>query len=154
MRFGNDLSSKIGRILISIFMLLLSAGIIGIVIEGNIGDYSLVVAPILFYVMIYGWYETASGTLTEEGIYIRHFIIKRFYRWSDIRQVGIVHRQGRHSYYEIVLVKPCGSLRTPETKGFLFRNQFRLIHITYSEPVRLYIISCYGKLDFDERGVW
>ena len=154
MRFGNDLSSRIGKVLICVFMLLLVVGIIGGVIEGSIGDYSLVVALFLFYMMIYGWYETPSGMLTEEGIYVRHFIIKQFYRWPDIRQVGIVHRQGRNSYYEIVLVKPYGSLRTPETKAFLFRNQFRLIHIAYSEPVRHYIISCYGELDFDERGVW
>ena len=154
MRFGNDLSSRIERALICVFTLLLTVGIIGSVIEGNADDISLIVVLLLFYWMIYGWYENSSGTLTEEGIYVRHFIIKRFYRWSDIRQVGIVHRQGRHSYYEIVLVKPCGSLRTPETKAFLFRNQFRLIHIPYSEPIRHNIIASYGKLDFDERGAW
>lgn len=154
MRFGNDHSSRIGRGLICVLTLLLTVGIIGSVIEGSTDDISLIVVLLLFYSMIYGWYENSSGTLTEEGIYVRHFIIKRFYRWSDIRQVGIVHRQGRNSYYEIVLVKPCGSLRTPETKAFLFRNQFRLIHIPYSEPIRHYIIASYGKLDFDERGYW
>ena len=154
MKFGNDISSRFGRIVFSAFTLLLMPAIIGSVLEGTQpGVFSWPIVLLLFWMLIYSLYEHPNGTLTEEGIYVRHFFVQRFYRWSDIRQVGILDRDGRPSYYQIVLVKPCGTLRTPETKAFLFRNQFRLIHIPYSESVLHYIVSCYGPLDFDQRGM-
>lgn len=152
MRFGNDLSNRIERALILGFSLLIAASVIGAGIEGSLGGYPLVVLLVLFYLMIYSWYELPTGSLTEEGVYVRHFFVRKFYRWSDIRQAGIVSRSSKSgSYYQIVLVKPCGSIRTPETKAFLFRNQFRLIHIPYDELILQYVKNRYGQLDFDQR---
>lgn len=152
MRFGNDLSNRIERALILGFSLLIAASVIGAGIEGSLDNFSVVILIILFYLMVYSWYEIPTGRLTEEGIYVRHFFIRRFYRWADIRQVGIVSRSSKSgTYYQIVLVKPCGSIRTPETKAFLFRNQFRLIHIPYDELMLHYIKDGYGRLDFDQR---
>ena len=159
MKFGNDLATKIARTLTVVFTVVLILCIWGATAEKEFKweDYdvfSVVFAGLLFALMVYGWYETAPGRLTEEGVYVRFFIRKRFYAWKDIQQAGILLRNGKQSFYELILVKPGGALRKEgegETR-FILRNLFRLIHIPCREPLLHYIKSCYGPLDFDQRG--
>lgn len=152
MKFGNDIGSRFGRLLLSGFITLILLAIIDSVSNGSQPAYFL---PLLLVVILSDWYENPTGTLTEEGVYVRHFIVKRFYRWSEIRQMGILARNGRKTYYEIILVKPGASVRTGAgDQTFLWRNLFRLIHIPYDPGTLHYITACYGPWDFDERGVW
>lgn len=158
MKFGNDWSSRIGRFLFGLLMLAFCLGLIGVALDegkdfSEYGMFSVIISAALLLIFCYSKYETATGELTEEGVYVRHFICKRFYAWKDIRQVGILERSGRNRYLQLILVKPCGSLRKEGDEMFLWRNAFRLIHIPYSEQLLHYVISCYGPLDFDQRGM-
>lgn len=118
------------------------------------GGFSVIISAALLAILIYNKYETAVGELTEEGVYVRHFVRKRFYAWKDIKQAGILWRNtSKGSYLQLILVKPGGSLRKEGDEMFLWRNAFRLIHIPYSEPLLQYVISCYGPLDFDQCGM-
>lgn len=151
MKFGNDISHRIERWLLLMFGVIF---IFVLIYSGNRGDwFELAVAIVMLYVLFYGKYEAAIGELTEEGVYVRHFLVRRFYRWEDIRQAGVFLRQGRNSYYEIILVKPHGFVYKQGKTGFLFRNQFRLVHIPYDPVILHYIILCYGKLDFDQQRI-
>lgn len=159
MKFGNDLSSRIGRFLLGLIMLVFCLGSIEVVLDKNTdfseyGIFSIVISAALLVIFIYSKYETATGELTEDGVYVRHFIRKRFYAWTDIKQAGIFWRNAsKGSYLELILVKPSGSPRKEGDEMFLWRNAFRLIHIPCSEPLLHYVISCYGPLDFDQRGM-
>ena len=100
-------------------------------------------------------YQSASGELTEEGVYVRHYFVRRFYAWSEIRQAGILYRTSKGGkYYEIILVKPGGSPRKPGdlTGLFFLRNLFRLIHIP-DEPELIDCVTAHlGPLAYDQRG--
>ena len=159
MKFGNDLSSRIGRFLFGLLMLTFCLGLIGVALDegkdfSEYGIFSVIISAALLLIFFYSKYETATGELTEEGVYVRHFLRKRFYAWSDIKQAGILWRNAsKSSYLQLILVKPGGSLRKEGDEMFLWRNAFRLIHIPYSEQLLHYVISCYGPLDFDQRGM-
>lgn len=159
MKFGNDLATKLARTLTGVFTAVLILCIWGATADKEFkwegyDVFSVIFTGLLFGQLVYGWYETAAGKITDEGVYVRFFIRKRFYAWEDIQQAGILLRNGKQSFYELILVKPGGSLRKEgegETR-FILRNLFRLIHIPYREPLFHYIKSCYGPLDFDQRG--
>ena len=159
MKFGNDISSRIGRCLFGLIILLFCLGLIDLALDDGAGfsGYdisSLILAGCILAILFYSKYETAMGEVTEDGVYVRHFIRKRFYAWKDIRQAGILWRHAsKGSYLELILVKPGGSLRKEGDEMFLWRNAFRLIHIPYREKLVHYVISCYGPLDFDQRGM-
>lgn len=159
MKFGDNLSSRIGRFLFGLIMLCFCLGSIEVVLDKNTdfseyGVFSVVISAALLVIFIYSKYENAVGELTEEGVYVRHFLRKRFYAWTDMKQAGILWRNAsKGSYLELILVKPGGSLRKEGDEMFLWRNAFRLIHIPYHEELVHYVISCYGPLDFDQRGM-
>lgn len=159
MKFGNDLSSRIGRFLFASIMLLFCLGLIDLALDGGaaFSGYdisSLILAVCILAVLFYSKYETAAGELTEAGVYVRHFLRKRFYAWTGIKQAGVLWRHAsKGRYLELILVKPGGSLRKEGDEMFLWRNAFRLIHIPYSEQLLHYVISYYGPLDFDQRGM-
>ncbi len=140
-------------------MLLFSLGLVSMALGEGTGfsGYdisSLILAVCILAILFYTKHETATGELTEKGVYVRHFIRKRFYAWKDIKQAGLLWRSAsKGSYLELILVKPTGSLRKEGDEMFLWRNAFRLIHIPYSEQLLHYVISCYGPLDFDQRGM-
>ena len=100
-------------------------------------------------------YQSASGELTPEGVYVRHYFVRRFYAWSEIRQAGILYRTSKGGeYYDIILVKPGGSPRKPGdlTGLFLLRNLFRLIHIPDEPELIDYVTTHLGPLAYDQRG--
>ena len=107
-----------------------------------------------FYIPLSVKYQTAAGELTEEGVYVRHFFLRRFYPWSDILQAGILYRRGKGGGdYDIILVKPGGSPRKPgDLNGlFLMRNIFRLIHIPDDPELIDYVTAHFGPLAYDQR---
>ena len=100
-------------------------------------------------------YQTASGELTEEGVYVRHYFVRRFYAWSEIRQAGILYRTSKGGeYYDIILVKSGGSPRKPGEHDtlFLLRNLFRLIHIPDEPELIDFVTAHLGPLAYDQRG--
>lgn len=118
----------------------------------------LLLVNVFFYIPLSVKYQTASGELTPEGIYVRHFFRRRFYAWSQIQQAGILYRSGRGGgHYDIILVKPGGSPRKPGTLTglFLLRNLFRLIHLPDDQELIDYIAAHLGPLAYDQRrGIW
>ena len=71
-------------------------------------------APGVFTLMpLSAQYQSAPGELTEEGVYVRHFFIRRFYPWSRIIQAGILRRNTKGMPQEIILVKSGGSPGSP-----------------------------------------
>ena len=95
--------------------------------------------------------EHPSAELSEEGICVRILFRKRFYRWEEIQQAGILSRRGNGFVYkELVLVPPKGSKRRYKDKLFLLRNLFALVKLPYySEELREYVCRHYGPLDFN-----
>ena len=153
MKFGNEWESRVGNALMAFFFLLLTVGAFYSIEPERWfnGEYSLFFLVVCWILIIYQKYEMPAGEMTEEGIYVRHFLIKRFYAWKDIRQAGLLERNFRGKYYELILVKPKGSPRKVGDSGFLLKNLFHVIHIPYSEAKLHYIASHYGPLDFDQR---
>ena len=91
-----------------------------------------------------------SVELTAEGITVRVLIKKQFYKWTDIKQAGILYRFGRGIWYnQMVLLKGNGSCRRYQDKTFLLRNIGRVIPMEATPKIREFVISCYGPLDFD-----
>ena len=102
----------------------------------GIVEWPCLIVGFFFCIPLSVKYQTASGELTEEGVYVRHYFVRRFYAWSEIRQAGILYRTSKGGeYYGIILVKPGGSPRKPGvlTGMFLLCNLLRLILIPY-EP--------------------
>jgi hypothetical protein len=150
MKFGNTAACKVQRWALLVAGLLLVCKIVESI---PAEDYmSALVAGGILCLCAYGIYENPRGELTQEGIFVRHFFIRRFYRWEDLKQAGIMCRQGCNSYYEIILVKPKGDFRNPESFSCWLRNQFYLINIPYDEVLLHLIRDRYGALDFDQRG--
>ena len=111
-------------------------------------------APGIFTLMpLSAQYQSAPGELTEEGVYVRHFFIRRFYPWSRIIQAGILRRNTKGMPQEIILVKPGGSPRKPGEHDtlFLLRNLFRLIHIPDETELIDFVIAHLGPLAYDQR---
>lgn len=89
-------------------------------------------------------------SLTENGVLVRVLVRKRLYRWSEVKQAGVLYRWGRYTKYNsLVLLKPNGSPRRYQDKTFVFRNLGKLIEIANTENNRRWIIRHYGPLDFD-----
>lgn len=104
-------------------------------------------APGVFTLMpLSAQYQSAPGELTEEGVYVRHFLIRRFYPWSRIIQAGILRRNTKGMPHEIILVKP-GEHDTL----FLLRNLFRLIHIPDETELIDFVTAHLGPLAYDQR---
>lgn len=133
----------------------------GILYQGyteGIWYWELYFALVVFTVPLFSsQYQSAPGELTPEGVYVRHFFIRRFYPWSEIVQAGILKRHVKGIPHEIILVKPGGSPRKSGDSDtlFLLRNPFRLIHIPDDQELVDYITTHYGPLAYDQRkGVW
>lgn len=88
---------------------------------------------------------------TEEGVFFRVLFRKRYYRWEEIQQAGILWRRGRNSMYnELVLLTPKGSRRKYKDKFFLLRNPFTVIKVAYyNKDIHEFVVKHYGSLDFD-----
>lgn len=122
--------------------------------EGDIGPGVIALDAGAFCLALCVMYTTlldvAPGELTEEGIYVRVFLIRRFYPWESIRQAGILWRRGRGMQYnDLVLLKSGGSPRRYRDWSFVLRNPFRLIRLGDSPAIRDYVVRHYGPLDFD-----
>ena len=121
----------------------------------GIVEWPCLIVGFFFCIPLSVKYQTASGELTEEGVYVRHYFVRRFYAWSEIRQAGILYRTSKGGeYYGIILVKPGGSPRKPGdlTGLFLLRNLFRLIHIPDEPEFIDYVTAHLGPLAYDQRG--
>ena len=117
-----------------------------------VGDYmSMLLSGGLICLFARGIYELPSGTVTQEGVAVRHFFIRRFYRWEDLRQAGVLRCYGRSNDYDIVLVKSKGDFQDPESFFCWLKNQFHLIYIPYDESLMQQISGFYGTPDFDQR---
>lgn len=128
-------------------------------IRMGILEWQFCFAPTVFTLgLLCAKYQSASGELTEEGVYVRHFLLRRFYPWSDILQAGILKRKNvRGELCELIMVKPGGSPRKAGDATLLFtlRNFFRLIHIPDDPELVDYVTAHHGPLAYDQRtGIW
>lgn len=161
MKFHSSIPERIFKLLffgiLSWFLLALSVTIVhGIAMGIMEWPYLLAVLPFIL-ILLSAKYQSAPGELTAEGVYVRHFFIRRFYPWSEILQAGILAQRGRNDHCEIILVKPGGSPRRPGDHPtlFLMRNLFRLIHIPADEETAAYVVARFGPLAYDQsKGVW
>ena len=122
----------------------------------GIVEWPCLIVGFFFCIPLSVKYQTASGELTEEGVYVRHYFVRRFYAWSEIRQAGILFRRGKGGgNYDIILVKPGGSPRKPGdlTGLFFLRNLFRLIHIPDEPELIDYVTAHLGPLAYDQRNI-
>ena len=158
MKFGNRFISFLFRLVFSLFsgvwLFILAVMMIYGWREGDLELGAIVLvagafcgALVLMYRILT---DVATGELTNEGIHIRVFLLRRFYPWDSIRQAGVLWRMGRGwRYNDLVLLKPGGSPRRYRDWSFSLRNCFRLICLGDSPALREYVIRHYGPLDFD-----
>ena len=157
MKFNSDIPDRIGKFLFFALSGLFLCAFWGTVLQGiAMGEleWFFCFAPAVFTVMPFSaQYQSAPGELTEEGVYVRHFLIRRFYPWSDIIQAGILRRNTKGMPQEIILVKPGGSPRKPGEHDtlFLLRNLFRLIHIPDETEFIDFVTAHLGPLAYDQR---
>ena len=117
-------------------------------------EWPCLVVGFFFCIPLSAKYQSASGELTPEGVYVRHYFVRRFYAWAEIRQAGILFRRGKGGgNYDIILVKPGGSPRKPgDLTGLFFqRNLFRLIHIPDETELIDCVIAHLGPLAYEQR---
>ena len=159
MKFNASIPDRIGKFLFfALFRLFLWAfwsTVLKGIAMGEL-EWFFCFAPGPFTLMpLSAQYQSAPGELTEEGVYVRHFLIRRFYPWSDIIQVGILRRKTKGMPQEIILVKSGGSPRKPGdlTGLFLLRNLFRLIHIPDEPELIDYVTAHLGPLAYDQRHI-
>lgn len=158
MKFGNRFIAFLFRLFFSLFsgvwLLILAVMMIYGWREGTVGFGTIALVAGVFCGVLALMYriltDVATGELTNEGIYIRVFLLRRFYPWDSIRQAGVLWRMGRGRHYnDLVLLKPGGSSRRYRDWSFPLRNYFRLICLGDSPAIRDYVIRRYGPLDFD-----
>jgi hypothetical protein len=97
-----------------------------------------------------GFYHMSAVTLSEEGVYLRVLIKKKFYPWKDIAQAGVLWFRYRSILHrELVLIPKDGYPYKPEDKSFRRRNMFHMIHLPCTQEVLSYLETYHGALDFD-----
>lgn len=100
--------------------------------------------------MYWSLYSYPEVVLEEKGVFVRILWKRRFYRWDEIKQAGILYHPGRAVPYErLYLVTPKGSKRRYKDKFFLLRNAGKLITLSAGKEMRAFVVSHYGPLDFD-----
>ena len=158
MKFNSDIPDRIGKFLFfalsGLFLWAFWSTVLKGIAMGEL-EWFFCFTPGLFTLMpLSAQYQSTPGELTEEGVYVRHFLIRRFYPWSDIIQAGILRRNTKGMPQEIILVKSGGSPRKPGdlTGLFLLRNLFRLIHIPDEPELIDFVTAHLGPLAYDQRG--
>ena len=157
MKFNSGIPDRIGKFLFfslfGLFLWTFWSTILQGIAMGEL-EWFFCFAPGIFTLMpLSAQYQSAPGELTEEGVYVRHFLIRRFYPWSRIIQAGILRRNTKGMPQEIILVKPGGSPRKPGEHDtlFLLRNIFRLIHIPDETEFIDFVTAHLGPLAYDQR---
>ena len=109
-----------------------------------------------FFVVL--WYYTAPRAyFSEDGVYIKHFIRKKFYPWGDIQEALVLEmnartRYGIETYYRFFLLTSEGTQWRPgdTEKTYRRRNRGKLLQIPLTKESREYVNKYHGKLFFDE----
>ena len=158
MKFNSDIPDRIGKFLFfalsGLFLWAFWSTVLKGIAMGEL-EWFCCFTPGLFTLMpLSAQYQSAPGELTAEGVYVRHFLVRRFYPWSRIIQAGILRRNTKGMPQEIILVKAGGAPRKPGEHDtlFLLRNLFRLIHIPDEPEFIDYVTAHLGPLAYDQRG--
>ena len=158
MRFGNRLVSFLFKLICTMFSTVWLIVLVVMILQSRMEEdpepVLIALVAVMFCIALLLMYflliEVASGELTEEGVYVRVLLNRRFYPWASIRQAGILYCMGRGTRYNsLVLLKPGGSPRRYRDGLFAYRNAFHLIFLGGSPAIREYVIRHYGPLDFD-----
>mgnify|MGYP006967390445 CR=1 FL=1 len=92
--------------------------------------------------------------MSREGILVRNLLMKKNYKWDEIKQAGKYWRNRKSPAqvnFSFVLVCPNGSpKRTGRDRLFLERNLWKAISLPNEREIRLFITEHYGPLDFDD----
>lgn len=122
------------------------------------GEISLWYLPLVFAIWVLvmhsfiNWmYASAAVWFSEEGVWCRVFLKKRFYPWKELPQAGIWWNRGANYYFrnQLVLLLPGGSRRRYRDKTFRLRNPRTLLTLPATDFNQRYVISHYGPLDFN-----
>ena len=158
MKFNSDIPDRIGKFLFfalsGLFLWAFWSTVLKGIAMGELEWFFCFAPGLLSLMPLSAQYQSAPGELTAEGVYVRHFLVRRFYPWSGIVQAGILRRKTKGMPYEIILVKPGGSPRKPgDLTGLFFqRNLIRLIHIPDEPELIDYVTAHLGPLAYDPRG--
>lgn len=159
MKFGNRFVSFLLKLVFSLFsgvwLFMLAVMMIYGWREGDLALGAIVLVAGAFCGVLVLMYriltDIATGELTNEGVYVRLFLLRRFYPWDSIRQAGVLWRMGRGMHYNDLVLLPNG---TPKLPGMRFpqrTNRRKVVYLPAAPEIRAYIIAHYGLLDFDEQ---
>ena len=122
-------------------------------------QFALVSAFFSFGVVYGGYYTVPRAYFSEEGVYIKRFILKRFYPWSDIEEACILKQRTptrlgrvRSTYYQFYLLTSKGSLWKPgdTEKTYRWRNRRYLLPIPLTDESKEYVKLHHVKLAVDQ----
>lgn len=154
MKIRNSFKDNVIRLVFAFSCLYCLGGSLRYILSRHPFGWGLMVADILFqlllaFICFSMIFDRPAVELSQEGVRIRRLLKWRFYRWEEFEQAGILWQFGVHRKNDLVLLVPGGSARTYQDKTFQLRNYGKLIHLPCKDRALQYVVSCYGKLDFN-----
>ena len=119
--------------------------------------YGLMSAYFSFSAVYFGHYTAPRAYFSEDGVYIKYFIRKKFYPWGNIQEALVLEMKARtrysiETYYRFFLLTSEGTQWRPgdTEKTYRRRNRGKLLQIPLTKESREYVKKYHGKLFFDE----
>ena len=110
-----------------------------------------------FSAIYFGHCTAPRAYFSNEGVYIKYFIRKKFYPWSNIQEALVLEMKARtrysvETYYRFFLLTSEGIRWRPgdTEKAYRRRNRGKLLQIPLTKESREYVNKHHGKLLFDE----
>ena len=94
--------------------------------------------------------------LNDTGVTVRFVVIRRFFTWAELRQVGICLFETKkpggivRKTYKLGLLLPDGLPKKVGQRIQYYRNMGRIVYLPDTPEIRAFVIARYGLLDFDE----
>ena len=117
----------------------------------------IISAGFTFMALYFGHYASPRAYFADEGVYLKRFIRKQLYPWSDMQQAVILERVGRsrhmsHTYYQFYLLTKEGSAwkRGDTEATYRWRNRRYLLLIPLTDESREYVRQHQVKLAIDQ----
>ena len=117
------------------------------------------ISVVLTLITLYcGHYATPRAYFSDEGVYLKRLIRKRFYPWGDIQQAVILERVGKSRYgpsqiyYQLYLLTSKGSPWIPgdTQRSYRWRNRRYLLLIPLTAESKEYVKLHHVKLAVDQ----
>lgn len=153
-KIRNSFKDNIIRLIFSFCCLYCLGGSLRYVLSRHPFGWWLMAADIIFQLLLAFAcfalvFDRPAVELSSEGVRVRRLLKWRFYRWDEFQQAGILWQYGLRRHNDLVLLQPGGSVRVSKDRSFQIRNFGRLIHLPCKDKALQYVVSNYGKLDFN-----